>query len=388
MSEAVTARTRSKAGTFPSERHRRIFLAVALGFVLASRLLLYILAPDRPTDFDLLYQGAVRLVGGENPYPVAMPYPLPAVFLALPFILIPMGLARVLFDVLVGWTFVYALWRHRGTYNLSVVLSGAYLFAMWHGQTTPLMVAAALIPALGFLLAVKPNTSASLIIARPSLKAVVGVTAFFLLSFIVMGWWPREWWGSLEQDYTQWAPPVLRPFGMVLLLGALRWRLPEGRLLLATAFIPQNLLPYELVTLALVPANLIQTGIYVAGTWVAAGAAAGLLGTDLPGTTWWSTLFAVYLPMLYIVLRRPSGAPAPVVPRTGKERRRPHRLDDDELKVDITAKGEKAVTVRVTHLPTKVSATESGTTVEAAARKAHDKLAGILAEMSRSKKEA
>jgi len=71
MSQAVTARARSKAGT-PSERHRRIFLAVALGFVLASRLLLYLLAPDRGTDFDVLYQGAVRLVGGENPYPIAM----------------------------------------------------------------------------------------------------------------------------------------------------------------------------------------------------------------------------------------------------------------------------------------------------------------------------
>jgi hypothetical protein len=388
MSEAVTARTRSKAGTFPSERHRRIFLAVALGFVLASRLLLYVLAPDRATDFDLLYQGAVRLVGGENPYPVAMPYPLPAVFLALPFILMPLGLARVVFDVLVGWTFVYALWRHRGTYALPVVLSGAYLLAMWHGQTTPLMVAAALMPALGFLLAVKPNTSASLIIARPSLIAILGVCAFFLLSFIVMPSWPKAWWGSLNQDYTQWAPPVLRPFGLVLLLGALRWRLPEGRLLLATAFIPQNILPYELVALALVPANLIETGIYVVGTWVAVGAAAGLLATELPGTSWWATLCAVYLPMLYIVLRRPSGAPAPVVPRTGKERRRPHRLDDDELKVDITAKGQNAVTVRVTHIPTKVSASESGATPEAAARKAHDKLAGILAEMSRSKKEA
>src|SRR5829696_1107254 len=141
MSQAVTARARSKAGTLPSERHRRIFLAVALGFVLASRLLLYLLAPDRGTDFDVLYQGAVRLVGGENPYSIAMPYPLPAIFLGLPFVMIAAGLARVVFDVLVGWTFVCALWRHRGTYALPVVLSGAYLFAMWHGQTTPLMVA-------------------------------------------------------------------------------------------------------------------------------------------------------------------------------------------------------------------------------------------------------
>jgi hypothetical protein len=388
MSAAVTRKIKEEGGEFPSERHRRIFLAIALVFVLASRFLLYMLAPERATDFDLLYQGAVRLAGGENPYPAAMPYPLPAVFLGVPFIVLPLGVARLVFDVLVGWTFVYALWRHRGTYALPVAVSGAYLFAMWHGQTTPLMVAAALIPALGFLLAVKPNTSASLMIARPSLMAVVGVSAFFLLSFVIMPSWPRAWWGSLTQDYTQWAPPVLRPFGLILVLGALRWRLPEGRLLLATAFIPQNILPYELVTLALVPATLIETGIYVAGTWIAVAAAAGLIATDLPGSSWWATLCAVYVPMLYLVLRRPSGAPVAAAPRIGKERRRPHRLNDDELKVDITAKGKSAVTVRVTHLPSKVSATDSGPTPEVAARKAHDKLAGILAEMSRLKNEA
>src|SRR4051812_22453132 len=160
MSAAVTRKIKEEGGEFPSERHRRIFLAIALAFVLVSRFLLFMLAPERATDFDLLYQGAARLVGGENPYPIAMPYPLPAVFLGVPFIVLPLSVARLVFDLLVGWTFVYALWRHRGTYTLPVVLSGAYLFAMWHGQTTPLMVAAALIPALGFLLAVKPNTSA------------------------------------------------------------------------------------------------------------------------------------------------------------------------------------------------------------------------------------
>jgi hypothetical protein len=67
----------------------------------------------------------------------------------------------------------------------------------------------------------------------------------------------------------------------------------------------------------------------------------------------------------------------------GKERRRRFRLPDDELKVDVTPIAAGGVTVKVTHLPTQLFATESGQTRELAARKAHDKLAGILSRASR-----
>jgi hypothetical protein len=39
-------------------------LVLGLGFVLVFRLLL----PDRPTDFDPLYNAAAHLIRGENPY--------------------------------------------------------------------------------------------------------------------------------------------------------------------------------------------------------------------------------------------------------------------------------------------------------------------------------
>jgi hypothetical protein len=44
--------------------------------------------------------------------------------------------------------------------------------------------------------------------------------------------------------------------------------------------------------------------------------------------------------------------------------------------------------VKVTHVPTQLFTTESGQTRELAARKAHDKLAGILAEMRRRAEKA
>jgi hypothetical protein len=391
----VAVITKAEPPRSAAVRLRPLFLVLALGFVLGFRLLLYVWTPDRSSDFDLLYNAATHLIRGENPYPIAtrwFSYPLPAVLLVVPFTAIPLGAARLIFDVLVGWAFVFALWRYRGTFAILAVLSGAYLFAMLNSQTTPLMVAASLIPALGFLLAVKPNTSAALWLARPSLMAVLGVSLFLLLSLLILPSWPRDWWTALLQDNTDLVPPVLRPFGLVLLLAALRWRSPEGRLLLAIAFIPQNTLPHELVSLALIPANLVEMGIYVAGSWIAVAVAADRMHlhsiAEWTGASWPATLCTVYLPMLYLVLRpmrwslgflRQSSRSGP---RVGKDRRRPYRLPDHELKVDVTHDAG-GVTVKVTHIPTQLFAAESDQTRELAARKAHDKLAGILAEMRR-----
>jgi hypothetical protein len=368
-------------------RSRLLFLVLAFAFVLGCRLLLYVWMPDRSSDFDPLYDAAARLVRGENPYPLgtqSFPYPLPAVLLAVPFTAIPIGLARPIFDVLVGWAFAYALWRYCGPYALLALVSGAYLFAMGKGQTTPLMVAASLIPALGFLLAVKPNTSAALWIARPSWVAILGVSLFLVLSLVVLPSWPRDWWMALLADNTELVPPILRPFGFVLLLAALRWRSSEGRLLFAIAFIPQSTLPYELVALALIPANLIEMGIYVAGSWIAVAAAEQLHVSqsmaEWTATGWPVTLCAVHLPMLYLVLRRQSGWSGPSI---GKDRRRPRRLPDDELEIEVSPSPDGGIMVKVTHLPTHLFASESGETRELAARKAHDRLAAIVAKMPR-----
>jgi hypothetical protein len=95
--------------------------------------------------------------------------------------------------------------------------------------------------------------------------------------------------------------------------------------------------------------------------------------------SWPATLCAGYLPMLYLVLRRQNRSGGKIE----KERRRPNRLPDHELKVDVIPNPFGGVTLRVTHLPTKLSSTESGQTRELAERKAHDRLAAILAVMRR-----
>ncbi len=176
------------------------------------------------------------------------------------------------------------------------------------------MVAAVLIPALGFLLAVKLNSAIPLWIARPSWTALLGVTGFVALSFLVRPSWPQEWWMALPVDVKELMPPIMRPLGFLLLLAAIRWRSAEGRLLLAIAFVPQTALPYELVPLVLIPASLTEMGILVVASWIPVAVAAGWLGLShsIAGwtpTSWTASLGAVYLPMLYLVLRRPQRRP-------------------------------------------------------------------------------
>jgi hypothetical protein len=355
-----------------------------MGFVLICRILIYVWLPAPAGDFELLYASAAGLLLSESPFASGwLPYPVPAVLLVLPFTALPVELARPVFDVLVGWAFVYALWKYRGKDALLALLSGAYLFALVHGQTTPLMVAASLIPALGFLLAVRPNTSVALWLARPSWKSLFSVAGFVALTLIVLPSWPMDWWRAMPVEYSAWTPPILRPFGALLLLAALRWNLPEGRLILATAFLPQTALPYELVSLALIPAGRREMAIFLAGSWIAVADAAGALrllgGAEWTMSGWPVTLCAVYLPMMYLVLRRPGSKGGPWI---GKDRRRAHRLPDDDLKVEVSVDGGQT-TVTVTHLPSQQSSTASAPSRGVAVRKAHDKLAALLARTSR-----
>ncbi|HEV7366030.1 MAG TPA: hypothetical protein VGN76_09320 [Gemmatimonadales bacterium] len=388
MTGPAIAVTTKSPGTKPATAGQGpLFLVLGLAFVLACRVVLYVWMPDRTSDFDLLYDMAGRLLRGDEIYPAGTPsfiYPFPAVLLGVPFRAIPLWLARPVFDVLVGWAFVYALWKYRGPYALLALVSGAYLFALERGQTTPLMVAATLVPALGFLCAVKPNTSAALWISRPSWMPILGVSVFLALSLAVQPTWPFEWWMAVPADTAHFAPIVMRPLGALLLLAALRWYTPTGRLLLAIACLPQTTLPYELVALALIPANSVQMAVYVAGSWIAVAAATGQLPfghglADWSTIGWGVTIIAVYLPMLALVLRQRGRK---TVLWIGKDRRRPRRLPDVELKIDASLDDNGGVVVMVTHIPTQLSATESAPTRAPALRKAQNRLAAMVAEQA------
>jgi hypothetical protein len=106
--------------------------------------------------------------------------------------------------------------------------------------------------------------------------------------------------------------PVARPFGWLLLAALFRWRTAEGRLLLALALVPQNLLPYATLFLGLIPRSIGEMAVFVGGTWLAllvlmAQPVNGPPDLVLLGRAVWPYLLVgVYLPALYMVLRRPN----------------------------------------------------------------------------------
>jgi len=317
---------RARSRVMAAAADRRLLLAA--GGIVLARGALYLLRPDRPTDFDQLWWAANALLAGDDPYaaiargaPYPLYYPLPAVLVALPLALLPLAAARVLWDVLVGWIFAAALGR-RGPVALLALGSGAYVQAMVRGQTTPLLVAAVLVPALGWLLTLKPNVGLALWAGYPTRRAVLLAAAAVALSLAVMPTWPVAMWRAIGVNSAHIRAPVSMPFGWLLLAALLRWRRPEGRLLAALALIPQHLQPYETLVLCLLPRTGREMGLFVAGTWVALIPLIGRADVGAPdlvelGRVVWPWLLAcVYLPALFLVLRRPGG-PAPPEPDPG-----------------------------------------------------------------------
>jgi hypothetical protein len=127
--------------------------------------------------------------------------------------------------------------------------------------------------------------------------------------------WPLAWFRAIQM-----APhiraPILRPGGVLLLLAALRWRQPEGRLLAVWACIPRTEGLYDLLPLFLVAQTASETALLAVLSWLALFVEAVLPGASIPisdpvkaTATSWSVLFVLlYLPALALVLlRRPGG---------------------------------------------------------------------------------
>jgi hypothetical protein len=99
--------------------------------------------------------------------------------------------------------------------------------------------------------------------------------------------------------------------GPLLLLSALRWKLPEGRLLLALSLVPHNLIFYDQFLLFLVCKKGRETLALVVLGWAAGWIFSSMWPTyGGPETAEIQKLFrfpvvaCLYLPALYIVLRQ------------------------------------------------------------------------------------
>jgi hypothetical protein len=288
------------------------------------------------SDFDAIWTAAHALVTGAEPYaavrappwPWTLQYPLPAVLIAVPFTLLPLSAARVVFMALSIGVLALAATR-RAWWPLFMLLSGPVLVALWSVQWTPLFTAAVLIAPMGGVLAAKPTTALPLLAAYPRTPAMIGMVVLVALSFMVEPGWVRAWVSALEG--TPHRPALLRPAGFLLLLGLLRWRLPEGRQVAAAGLVPLSPHLYEAVPLALVARNRSEMlALTLCGTL---GLAAeriwpSIRVPDHSVSRWWIIFIAAYLPALVIVLRRPRGISAtePLIPLGTVERALPDSI--------------------------------------------------------------
>lgn len=319
----------------PAIRTRVIF-ALVLGLVAAvyayqtHRMLLGI---GQSPDSLFLWRGARILLAGGDPYSAAawghMPigdtdvaawtniieplyYPLPALLIWIPFSLGSFLTASAVFCGIGAALFVYAV-SAKGLHRIWLCGGGPFIVALRFGQWSTWLTAAAILPALAFLLPAKPNLGVPLVLARPTRAVIVGCTAALALSLAVMPSWPLGWWRAVTGPFQHTVPHPLPittfgGLGALALLALLRWRRPEARLIALMACVPQ--LPFwaDQLPLALVPETRREV------IW-------SLLCGHMMFIAWFLfapkvimyvpvmqpyALVGTYVPALIIVLRRPN----------------------------------------------------------------------------------
>jgi hypothetical protein len=263
-------------------------------------------------DAAQLVIGARALLASQNPYdvvptrfPYPLVYPLPAVLLALPLAHMGETTARVLWALAGGAVFA---WTARARPPLlAAAVSAPFIISVLLGHLGPAMLAGVAFPWLGFLWAAKPSLGLALFLAYPSWRAAISCAIFGAVSLAVMPDWPAHWWADLMAG----RPALVTvPGGALLLLGLLRWRTPEGRLLAALCLIPHG--RYDALVLYLIPRTVRESlGLSVvgmAGAIVSAVAWPFAWGVDYGSGPWVLALATAYLPALWLVLSRPRPA--------------------------------------------------------------------------------
>jgi len=281
----------------------------------------YRLPPPSTSDFDQMWVAARALVVGTDPYAVVPTtgthypffYPLPSALVALPLAPLSLPWARVVWAGVSGAVFTSAALRY-GRGLPAALLSASFLNAVVQGQWSPLMTAAAVVPALSWIWVAKPSVGAAMFAGFPNRRAVIGGLLLAGLAFIALPSWPARWLEALRD--ANHVLPVQRPGGFLLLFALLRWREPEARVLAGLACVPQTIGLYETLPLFLIPRTRWQ-GYALAGLSYVAAFAQAVAVPRLPGMTLdatlagrWPYLFALlYLPALVLLLlpRRQAG---------------------------------------------------------------------------------
>jgi hypothetical protein len=266
----------------PSRRHR-LYAAVLVGTVAGLFAGLMAGRPEATPDFLYPYTAAQLFLEGQNPYQVMKGepgapepydepffYPFTAVLPVLPFAALPVTIATGLFIGISSALLAFLITRD-GLWRLHIFASAPFVVAATVGQFSPLVMAMAFSPALGFLATLKPNLGMVLFVRRPGVWIIVGSALALLISVAVFPNWPAGWLESLTRDLAErhHKTPVTAAGGFLLLLSAIAWKKREGRTLLALSLVPQALFFYDQLLLWLIPRTRSQSVFLTAASQLA-----------------------------------------------------------------------------------------------------------------------
>lgn len=265
-----------------------------------------------------------RAIAGGAAYPYMTPfvYPMPAVLLVVPLATLSYAGAGTVFFAMSSALLAFAVTR-EGYQYLPIFASAPFLGAASQGQWSPLVVAAALLPGIGFLAVCKPNLGLALAARRPTRALVLGGAVFLAATVAWRPEWPHDWLANVSR-LRHHPTPLTMPFGVVLLLALARWRRPEARLIVVLACVPQLLFWSDQLPLLLVPRTLRQSlwCCAISSASVAAAAlatahgstgslASGPISDALVRHAPVPVMLGMYLPALVLVLRRPNEGAVP-----------------------------------------------------------------------------
>jgi hypothetical protein len=309
--------------------HFRTKVTVALVLAVASVAILAfdsVARPDSVPDFDHVWFAARAMLEGRDPYQLIGPgreynwpwplyYPLTAPTSILPLAVLPLSVARALYVAIPVGLLAFLLTRD-GFGRLPLFMSGAFLYSVKTAQWGPLLLCSLLLPWLAFFCAAKPNVGIGTLAGARTLPALArmltGAAVLVLLSLILQPQWPRRWLDVIAQ-----APQPLSVLslmgGPILLLALLRWRRWEARMLLMFALVPQTSGAVGTLALLLVPRSFRAVTVLAILSYVP------IFYAPQTGQTieqWayretFATMVAVYLPVLWIVLKMPNRGPLP-----------------------------------------------------------------------------
>jgi hypothetical protein len=203
------------------------------------------------------YEAMVGAPGAPQPYDEPFYYPFTTVLAVMPLVPLPVPVACGLFFGISSALLAFLLTRDA-LWRLHIFAGAPFVTAAALTQFSPLIMVMALLPAGGFLAALKPNLGAALLAYCPSWRTVIACAVVTALSLIALPSWPLDWLESIRRNVTErhaHAAPILQTGGFLLLLAAAAWRQREGRLLLVMSIVPQQLFFYDQILLWLIPST-------------------------------------------------------------------------------------------------------------------------------------